>query len=256
MSQETFTCHCFLVCVLLTALSTGCSDEASRASGVAPPERSEVWASGSRAHDLGTVRLDDLADREISYTFELVNETDASVEIEEVVGSCGCVEARVDPLEVPAGGEFSVSLRLSVIGAGVKQERVHLLAKDRAPLSLSLRADIHADARAYGFPKYLPLSPAHEARATLAAVYSAPTPENGPPKPRIECPEGIRAEPGHWERITPPGHDDRVRWHMPITFVAERTVKPYELARVSIDGVPNPELFAFLAPVSETSDKL
>jgi len=249
VSQETFTCQCFLVCVLWTALNTGCSDEASRASGVAPPERSEAWASGSRAHNLGTVRLDDLANREISYTFQLVNETDASVEIDEVVGSCGCVEARVDPLEVPAGGDFSVSVRMSVIGPGLKQERVHLLAKDRAPLSLSLRANIHADATAYGFPKYLPLSPAQEARATLALVYSAPTPERGPPRPRIQCPEGIRAAPGHWKRITPPGHDDRVRWHMPITFVAERAVKPYELARVSIDGVPGQQIFAFLDPI-------
>ncbi len=208
------------------------------------------WLAVPALHDFGQVRIPgDRTPVELVHTFELVNASGRRIVIDELVGSCGCLQAEASAKVVEPGAPLEIDVAMAIKTSGRKTERVRIITSDEsAPIeTITLTAVGVVDATILGFPRYLSLAPDEDRTMTLAAIYASP--DVTPPAPMFETPEGVEATFAGWGRVTPALADTAgtaIRWQGEVTFRANRSLQPYECAEVHLEGLADYVVVVFL----------
>ncbi len=239
--------------ILVFCVLSGCTDSEATPSG----NLVSAWLEGEVKHDFGDVDVYQAGEpTKLTHTFVLTNQGEHGLEIVDVEGTCGCLEAVAEPELIEPGESVHVTVTMAIKTGGRKTERIHLFANDEvAPVqTLLLAATGILDAGILGFPRYVSLQPEKPATMTLAVVYGSAG-RLKPPAPTFTNPHGVNAEFGGWERLTPDwaiNEGAPIRWQGDVTFTAQRKIEPYESAEARVAGFADFIVIVFLDPAHAT----
>lgn len=250
MSMRTGCCALLVGALFVVVVS--CAD---RSNGNDEGVQRTSWLAAPAQHDFGQVRVPgDRTAVELAHTFELVNASDRRIVIDELVGSCGCLQAEASPRVVEPGAPLVIDVTMAIKTSGRKTERVRVITSDESAVieTITLTAVGVVDATLLGFPRYLSLASGESGSMTLAAIYASP--DVTPPAPMFETPDGVEVTFAGWVRVTPTLANTvgaAIRWQGEVTFRASRPLKPYECAKVYIEGLADYVVVVFLDPATE-----
>lgn len=154
--------------------------------------------AGELRHDFGEVRFSGRTTT-VEHTFHLRNRTGENVVIDKLVPSCGCTLAEVNDTVIEPGDEVRLHAKLALSGIGGKRTHVDIVLRDRAPMSVWLRATAIRTAALIPTVDRVELGEGGSARATV--MIDLQDPAQTPGTPELTTGAGIEATFAGWERV-------------------------------------------------------
>ncbi len=186
-----------LIFCLVILSSLGCEARQPQGGGSGSDQKSE-FVRGELVGDLGKVILDGLESQELTHVFLLGNASDATLELEAIVPTCGCTSATTDQKQVAPGEELSIAVSLRIEEPGDKVEQVNVIFRDGRRVVLTIRAE--GERMVHYQPVHVVVDLMREQSGEIEVLCISGDQQVVPSIQRVEAPAYVEVEVGQWSQ--------------------------------------------------------
>jgi len=153
-------------------------------------------SSGDAVRDFGLVFIDE-GPQELLAEFPVWNTSIRSIEVVDVITTCGCLEARLESRRIPPGDKTTLTMRMLLNAPGNRSESTSVVFADSRRADFTIRASGAVRESLKAFVGGAPVENRWEVEVLLLTYET----QTDPPKMTIDAPPGVVATDIVWETI-------------------------------------------------------